>query len=147
MTYVTTAPVALFLVTFVAWYAAHQVADHWLQTDHQAAAKGDASWSGRRACLGHVGTYTLAQAVTLYATAGWLGLHVSFPAALAGLAVSAGTHYFADRRTPLRKLAKWSPARRFFELKDHGLNGAYLLDQSWHIAWIFIGSLVVAGGW
>lgn len=142
----TATRVALFTVVFVAWLAAHYVADHWFQSDHQAAAKGDASWTGRIACLSHVGVYALAQAVTLYGAAAWLGLHLPAGWTAAGLGVSAATHYFADRRRPLRAVAQAMPCRNFYDVNTGGLSGAYLLDQSWHIAWIFVGALVVAGG-
>lgn len=145
MTDTTITRVALFVVSFAAMQAAHYVADHWLQTDHQAAAKGDANWRGRWACASHVGVYVFAQAVALYAAAGWLGLHLAPGWTAAGLGVSAVTHYVADRRWPLRWLAERSAPARFFHVKGGGINGAYLLDQSWHLGWIFVAALVVAG--
>lgn len=63
----------------------------------------------------------------------------------AGLAVSAFTHYFADRREPLRKVAEATGHAPFYRMNTGGLNGAYLMDQSWHYAWIFVAALVIAG--
>jgi hypothetical protein len=137
--------VAAFLVAFAAMYAAHMVADHWVQTQHQADEKGKAGWHGRWNCAKHVATYTLTQAVAFLAAAWWLDLPVRPGWLVTGLLVSAVTHYFADRRTPLRKLAERIGSGKFYRLADFGLNGAYLLDQSWHVGWIFIAALVVAG--
>lgn len=136
---------AVFLVAFAALYAAHMVADHWIQTQHQADAKGEAGWYGRWNCVKHVSTYTLTQAVAFLAATWWLDLPVRPGWLVAGLLVSAVTHYFADRRQPLRKLAERIGSGTFYRLADCGLNGAYLLDQSWHIGWIFAAALVVAG--
>lgn len=145
---------AVFAAVFAALYAAHQVADHWIQTDHQAAMKGAPSWAGRLACAAHVGTYTLTALVALVAVALSTGLPLSPARVAAGLAVSAVTHYFADRRTPLRRLAKLTGAGQFFGFgtprPDHDDKpclgtGAYALDQSWHIGWLFIAALIVAG--
>jgi hypothetical protein len=92
-----------FAATFTALYAAHQVADHWIQTDHHATEKGAAGWRGRLACMTHVATYTATGAVFLGALAWRCGLDLPPGHLAAGLAVSAVTHYFADRRTPLRR--------------------------------------------
>jgi hypothetical protein len=32
----------------------------------------------------------------------------------------------------------------FYRLNTAGINGAYLLDQSWHIGWLFIAALIIA---
>lgn len=60
-----------FAVVAPALLVAHTVADHWIQTDHQATNKGRAGWPGRAACLAHVAGYT---AVTALAVLGvwWL---------------------------------------------------------------------------
>ncbi len=145
MTDATATRVALFLIAFVSWLAAHYVADHWLQSDDQAAHKGDAGWKGHLACSLHVGTYVLVQAFAVYAAAWKLGLVLPPVATLAGLVVSGVTHYIADRRAPLRAIAKRMTCAGFVDVKGGGINGAYLLDQSWHIGWIFVAALVAAG--
>jgi hypothetical protein len=130
-----------FAACFAALYAAHMVADHWVQTNAQATTKGAPGWPGRRACAAHVASYTLTALVALLALVWRTGL-VLHPASVAcGLTVSAVTHYVIDRRTPLRRLAMAMgvPADWF----DHG-GGAYALDQSWHIGWLFISALVMA---
>lgn len=144
-----------FTVVFIALLVGHEVGDHWTQTKDQANGKGEAGWPGRLHCAAHVATYTATQLVAIAAV--WLFLDVPVsPAGLAaGLAVSAVTHYIADRRTPLRRIAAWiSPTKlAFYELgtpragRDDNPSlgtGAYVLDQSWHKAWLFVSALVVA---
>jgi hypothetical protein len=130
---------------FAALYAAHQFADHWVQTQHQADTKGHAGWRGRIACASHVATYTGTQLLAVLALVWRCGLHLAPAALVAGLAVSAITHYVADRRTPLRAIADTVGAGRFYRVNAGGVNGAYLLDQSWHIAWLFVAALVIGG--
>ena len=149
----TTATAATFAAVFAALYAAHQVADHWVQTQHQADTKGDPGPAGRVACAAHVASYTATAfgALGLLALATGIDLH---PAPVAvGLAVSALTHYVADRRTPLRRLAELTGSARFHALgvprpgRDDNPSlgtGAYALDQSWHYAWLFIAALIIA---
>lgn len=138
---------------FAALYAAHQVADHWVQTQHQADCKGRAGWAGRLACAAHVATYTLTAVVALAALATATGWTPDLGQTAAGLAVSALTHYLADRRTPLRKLAVLCGSARFYALgaprpgRDDNPSlgtGAYALDQSWHVGWLFVAALIVA---
>jgi Protein of unknown function (DUF3307) len=138
---------------FAALFAAHSVADHWVQTGHQAAAKGAPGWSGRRACAAHVATYTVTGVVALGALAGATAWRPRAGAVVAGLAVSAVTHYVADRREPLRRIAAAVGRDRLYQLgtprpgnDDNPLGtGAYALDQSWHIGWLFISALIIGG--
>jgi hypothetical protein len=97
-----------------ALYAAHHVGDYWIQTDHQSRLKG--APHGARACLAHVGTYTATQAAFVAATVAVTGAHVTLPAVGAGLAVSAVTHYLADRREHgiMLRLARLLPGRERF---------------------------------
>jgi hypothetical protein len=129
---------------FIALYAAHQVADHWVQTEYQAATKGRPGWTGRIACVAHVATYTATAVLALLAAHNVAGLPLSPLRTAIGLLVSAVTHYIADRRTPLRRIAGWAGHREFYALgaprQGHDDNpslgtGAYALDQSWHIGW------------
>jgi hypothetical protein len=137
----------LFAVVFAAYAAGHQVGDYWVQTNGQAAGKGGPGWAGRRACAAHVATYTLTLAACL--ALAWWRLHLPLhPApATAGLAVSAASHYFADRRTPLRRLAGLIPGKLGFWQAGDGLaSGAAHLDQAWHWWWLFAAALITAGG-
>ena len=148
----TTSP-ARFAATFAALYAAHQVADHWVQTQHQADTKGRPGWRARLACAAHVGTYTATAAAALYAVNRRTGMGLTPGRAAAALALSAVTHYAADRRTPLRRLAELTGFARFYALgaprPGHDDNpsigtGAYALDQSFHVGCLAAAALIAA---
>jgi len=133
--------VATFAAAFAALYAAHQVGDHWVQTQHQADTKGRPGWAGRIACATHVSTYTAVATVALVVAHLAAGVPLSFGRVFAGLAISAVSHYAVDRRVALCRVAGWlgkSPA-----WLDHG-GGMYALDQSWHVGWLFVAALVIA---
>ncbi|MFG2903946.1 hypothetical protein ACGF13_02585 [Kitasatospora sp. NPDC048286] len=136
----TSVRAARFAVAAVLFRAAGDVADHWIQTDHQATTKGhhdhngQSSAAGRRACAAHVATYTATQAAALLAGSRLLGVRLRPGPVAAALALSAVTHYIADRREPLRRLADATGKGAFVRLTDHGMNGAYTLDQAWHHA-------------
>jgi hypothetical protein len=143
---------ATFAAVFVAVFVAHQVADHWIQTQRQADCKGLPGWPGRIACACHVFTYTAVALFALAALRWTLELDLSPGRVFVGLAVSAVTHYIADRRTPLERLAALFGADRFYALgaprpgRDDNptLGGAYALDQSFHYAWLFVAALIIA---
>jgi hypothetical protein len=148
----STPAAATFAALFAALYAAHTVADHWVQTQHQADAKGRPGWPGRLACLAHVTTYSLTALAAVALVAWRLGLDLAPGHLAAGLTVSAVTHYLADRRTPLRRLAELTGSGRFYALgtprpgRDDNPSigtGAYALDQSWHIGWLLVAALVM----
>lgn len=141
-----------FAATYAALTAAHEVADHWVQRDKEAVAKGRPDADGARACAIHVATYTATQAVALAAVQRATGMRLSWKRAAAGLAVSAATHYVADRqgghwrdeqpRGIVRLAAKTGHAG--WLQRDPG--AGYLMDQAWHKGWIFVAALVAAGG-
>lgn len=144
---------AAFAAVFVALFVAHQVADHWIQTQHQADCKGRPGWPGRIACAAHVATYTLTALVALAALALSTDLDASPGKVAAGLAISAVTHYIADRRTPLKRLADLTGSAKFYALgipragRDDNPSlgtGSYALDQSFHYLFLFIAALVIA---
>ncbi len=137
----TTTHVATFAAVFAALFAAHQVADHWIQTQHQADTKGQPGHTGRIACTAHVTTYTATAFGFLGMLAVTLGVDLRPGPVAAGLAISAITHYIADRRTPLRSMA--DKLGKNAGWLDHG-GGMYAMDQSWHYGWLFIAALVVA---
>jgi hypothetical protein len=128
-----------FATVFVALFVAHQVADHWVQTDHQAQSKGGDGWHARAACAAHVVTYTATAAIALAVTVYVTGIELSPARAALGLAVSAVTHYVADRRTPLRRMAATFGKGAYW---DRG--GAYPLDQSFHYLWLWVAALICA---
>jgi hypothetical protein len=145
--------VSVFAVTFIALYVGHHVGDYWVQTDAQAAHKGDAGPRGRGACISHVSTYVFTQAVVLGLACMALGTMVQLVAFWVALLVSGLTHYAADRREHglMFKLARRIPGKaKFLELgKDSGSlgTGAWALDQSWHLFFgVFVPALIL-GAW
>lgn len=129
-----------FAVVSPALFGAHYIADYWLQTQRQADMKGTPGWAGRIACASHVTVYTITSLVALYAAASASDLQLHWPAVAAGLAVSAVTHYIADRRTPLRWLAdRMGKSSEWMD--NHG--GLAHLDQAWHIGWLLAAALTM----
>jgi hypothetical protein len=131
---------------FALLYAAHTIGDHWVQRDSEACTKGQPDNAGRRACATHVASLTATQAVFL--TAGALASRERLDprhVALA-LAVNAASHYWADRRHPLKKLAEKTGKSAFVNLGDPKAapcgTGAYALDQSWHIGWLAVAAAI-----
>lgn len=140
------APVAL---------AAHHVADYIVQTHNQACAKGRPGRDGQLACLRHVASYTATQLVAVTGAAAVSGLRLRPAAVLAGVAVSAATHYWADRREPLRRLAEATGRGEFYRLgaPREGCDdnptlgtGAHAIDQAWHKGWLLVASALMAAG-
>ncbi|SCL21360.1 Protein of unknown function [Micromonospora nigra] len=149
----TGAHAATFAAVFATLYVAHQVADHWVQTQRQADCKGQPGWAGRIACAAHVATYTLTALITLATMVLATGLRLDPWGVGVGLTVSAVSHYVADRRTPLQRIAAALGSARFYALgaprpgRDDNPSlgtGAYALDQSWHIGWLFVAALFCA---
>lgn len=105
-----------FAVVGVGLLIAHQVADHWVQTGRQARDKSLPGWPGRLACARHVATYTACTAVTVGVLWVVFGLPISGWGFLAGQVVSAGSHYWADRRFTLARLAAWVGHGEFYRL-------------------------------
>lgn len=135
--------------------AAHTVADHWVQTGHQAATKGQPTRQGAVACAAHVASYTAVTALFVGVVWALFGLRITPSAFVAGQAVSAFTHYWADRRYPLAWLARVTRRAAFYRLgtpragRDDNPSlgtGAYALDQSFHWFWLFVAAIVTAVG-
>jgi hypothetical protein len=142
---------AVFAAVFVALYAAHQVADHWIQTQHQADHKGDPGVRGWLANLAHVASYTATAALALLAASWRLDLDLDPTRVAIALTVSAVTHAWADRRHTLRWLADLTGSGPFYRLgapragRDDNPSigtGSYALDQSWHVLWLFVAALI-----
>ncbi|QLJ01518.1 DUF3307 domain-containing protein [Streptomyces sp. NEAU-sy36] len=143
---------ATFAAVFVALYVAHSVGDHWVQTSHQSLTKGRPGWVGRLADARHVATLTLTKLTVLLVAAWVLGLRLSVLGVVAGLTLDAITHWWADRRTTLARLAEVLGLGGFYRLgapragHDDNPNlgtGAYALDQSFHHLWLLIAALVI----
>jgi len=151
------AALSRFLLVSAALTAMHEVGDHWVQTDRQACTKGAPGWPGRLACAAHVATYTATGALAVTAASRRLRVPMSGGWLAAGLALNAASHYVADRRTPLRQLARLTGRAGYLQhatvvrrpdgaAQDTGPGtGLFHLDQSWHYGWIFVSALLAAG--
>ncbi|GCD36048.1 hypothetical protein OEIGOIKO_03801 [Streptomyces chrestomyceticus JCM 4735] len=144
---------AVFAAVFAALYVAHSVGDHWVQTSRQSAHKGRPGWAGRLADARHVATLTATKAAVLLPVAWLLDLRLSVPGLVAGLAVDAASHWWADRRTTLAWLARVIGIADFYRLgapragrddNPHIGTGAYALDQSFHHLWLLVAALIIA---
>lgn len=148
--------VATFAAVFAALYAAHSFGDHWYgQTHRQALGKGARTRQGRLHCLGHVLLLAAHKAVALAAVCAVTGLRLPLAAVAVGLLVDGVSHYWADRRFTLQALAGRTGKGDFYQLGQprpgrddapHLGTGAYALDQSWHVAWLFVAALIIAAG-
>lgn len=144
---------ARFAAVYAVLTAAHEVGDYWVQRDAEAVAKGRHGHEGRAACARHVASYTATQGVALLAADRVLKLGLDWRRASVGLAVSAVTHYVADRSagrwreegqaTALVRLARRTGHSGWLE-RDPGAGP--LLDQAWHRGWIAVAASVAAGG-
>lgn len=161
-----TARAVRFTTAYALLRTAADLADHWVQSDYCAQVKGatdqapvtfkderttvetiHGTTDGIKACAWHCCTYTATQALALILGSRALGLRLNPVATTVGLAFSGLTHYAADRRVPnglLERLAKATGKKRFYRLADHGMNGAYCLDQAWHHAFETVAALIIA---
>ncbi|MEC3995042.1 hypothetical protein VSR01_16475 [Actinacidiphila sp. DG2A-62] len=94
---VTLAAAVRFAAAYAALTAAHEAGDYLVQRDTDAKQKGDPGPQGAAACARHVASYAATQALALWAADRYLGLGLDRRRAFAGLALSAATHYVADR--------------------------------------------------
>lgn len=150
---------ATFAAVFIVLYVAHSVGDHWVQTSHQAAYKGAEGWVGRLADARHVATLTATKGIVLAPVVWLLDLDLTYLGLLLGFGVDAVTHWWADRRTTLARLAELTGKAEFYALGTgahpahpvtarggpaaHLGTGAYALDQSWHHAWLLVAALLI----
>lgn len=128
-----------FAALFVVLFVAHHVGDYWVQVDWQAIGKTLPTWRGRLACASHVATYTGTLLLALLGASWRLGMPLGVGQTALGLAVSAVTHYAADRRVLFRRLALAT---------GHGAGwvdsgGLAFLDQSWHMTWLGVAAIVM----
>ncbi|WP_405425581.1 hypothetical protein [Streptomyces erythrochromogenes] len=153
MTSTTTDAAARFAAVYALLTAAHEAGDYWVQQDADAGAKGRHGHEGRTACLRHVASYTATQALALGVAGHYLGLRITGRRAAAALAVSAVTHYVADRcaghwretdddAPTLVRFAHRSGKTQWLQ-RDPGAGP--LLDQAWHRSWIAAAAVVAAG--
>ncbi|MDJ1131224.1 hypothetical protein [Streptomyces iconiensis] len=147
-----TSTAARFAAAYAALTAAHEVGDYWVQQDKDAVAKGKPGPEGRAACVRHTVTYTATQAAALAAANRTLGLGIGWRSAAAGLALSAATHYAADRcanrwhetgpDAPLLVRAAHRAGHAAWLQRDPGAGP--LTDQAWHKGWVAIAAAIAA---
>lgn len=145
-----TSPAARTGLAGVILRAAGSVGDMWVQTEHQSSVKGayddepviDRDAEGRalatygtrdgvRACALHATTYALTQGAALYAANRATGAGMK-PGRIAAAVVFSGvTHYAADRRRPLKRLATALNKGGFYACLAP-VCGPFELDQSYH---------------
>lgn len=140
---------------FAALYAAHQVADHHVQSDREACTKGLPGREGRLACARHVASYTATAGIALAAAHLATGVRPRYGRIAAGLALSAVSHYVIDRREPLKRFAELAGNGGLYALgvtrngrqdPNGPGTGPYVLDQSAHVGFLFVAALIISGG-
>ncbi|CAM5291181.1 hypothetical protein GCM10010329_81530 [Streptomyces spiroverticillatus] len=107
---------AVFAAVFVALYVGHSVGNHWVQSSCQAADKGLPGWQGRAACARHVLGLTVTKALVLAPVVLVLDLAVGAAGLAVGFGADALSHYWADRRTTLARLARRCGKGEFLSL-------------------------------
>lgn len=138
---------ATLAAAYAGLHAGHDVGDHVAQTDKQAAGKATKGVEGWRALAGHVASYTACQAVGLALTAAAGARYRPSRVAL-GLAFSAGTHAFIDRRWPVTALLKATGSPEFARpdrWREVGLHGPYLADQALHTGCLLVAATIIGG--
>lgn len=142
-----------FAAVAVGLLIAHQVGDFWAQTHVQAMTKGQRNNAGRLACARHVASYTTITAAAVLALWGAFQLDITWTGFVLGQLLSAVTHYWADRRFTLARLAGLLGKTPFYVLgapragRDDNPTlgtGAYALDQSWHWGWLGVAAFLTA---
>jgi len=142
-----------FAALAAASYPAHLLADHPFQTSACAMTKGEPGRAGRVACARHTATVVAFQAAAVVFVAVVAGLSLDPLAVAAGLALTAWSHYWIDRRFTAAGLWEAIGRTPFAQLgtprADRDDNpslgsGAYRMDQDWHILWIALTCLVMA---
>lgn len=131
-------PLAFAVILPTLW-AAHNVGDHVVQTDHQAMNKA-ISWG---AMAGHVGGYQVIQALAVESVLTLTGLRGSVWRRVAGMVVSAGTHAFLDRRWPVKKILEKTGSPGFAQQRTP-VFGMYQADQALHHGCLLISALIMA---
>jgi hypothetical protein len=133
----------VFAVAMATLIAAHQLADHIVQTDTDANGKAGPGWHGWRHLLVHVGTYHATALVMLAVTAAALDVPLTTPGMVAGLGFSAVTHAILDRRWPVRWILQHTGSAAFAD-RMTPICGIYLADQALHYGCLWVAALFIA---
>ena len=133
----------VFVVALVVLLVAHQIGDHVVQTDHQAARKAGTGTAAVRAMAGHLIGYHVVAAVLIVSTFALLGLPLTIGGMLAGLGFSALTHAVLDRRVVVRALLRALGSPQFAE-STSPVCGLYAADQALHHLALLVSALLIA---
>jgi Protein of unknown function (DUF3307) len=133
----------VFAVALVILLVAHQIGDHVVQSDRQAAGKAGAGADAVWAMVGHLAGYHAVAAVLLVGAFAVLGLPLTVAGTVAGLGFSVLTHAVLDRRTPVRSLLRALGAPRFAETTTP-VCGVYAADQALHQLALLVSALLIA---
>lgn len=133
----------VFAVAMATLVAAHQLADHIVQTDTDANAKAAPGLNGWCHLLIHVGTYHITALVMLVVTAVALDVPLTVAGMVAGLGFSAVTHAILDRRWPVRWILQHTGSAAFAD-RMSPICGMYLADQALHYGCLWIAALFIA---
>ncbi|MEU4623095.1 DUF3307 domain-containing protein [Actinoplanes sp. NPDC023801] len=143
MTTIALTTALTFAVMAVTLHAAHQVGDHIIQTDDNAAGKVGPGRSGWQHVLMHVTTYHLTASVMITITILFLDLPVTGLGLATGLGFSFITHAVIDRRWLVRWLLDNTGSAAFAD-RQTPICGMYLADQSLHYCCLWVASLLIA---
>lgn len=145
-------PAVRFAVASAVLLATHEVADHVVQRDADAVAKGHRGPAGAAACGRHVASYVTVQAAALWTANLCLGLRLNPRRTAAALAVSGLTHYAIDRNAG--HWADAGPARPLLVRAAHRAGKAgwltrdphapYLYDQALHKGFLALAAAIAA---
>lgn len=156
----TTAATLTALIAFCFGLAGHYVGDHWVQTSAQACDKaldrpGCNVLAALLACARHVLGWSTTVSMCIAGACLWLGLPMRPGWFAAGMLLNAVSHFAADLRTPLIWLARRLGRGGYLDhvqvhrgktVEKTGPGTAlFHLDQSWHILWLGVAALVMAG--
>jgi hypothetical protein len=133
----------VFAVAMATLVAAHQLADHIVQTDNDAKDKAAPGLNGWRHLLCHVGTYHATALVMLLITAVALHMPLTVTGMAAGLGFSAITHALLDRRWPVRWILQHTGSAAFAD-RMSPICGMYLADQALHYGCLWVAALLIA---
>lgn len=144
---------ARFAALYAALTAAHEVGDYWAQQDSDAVAKGRPGREGIAACARHVAGYTAVQALAVCAADRAFRLGLTPHRTAAALALSAVTHYAADRgaghwNNPGRDapaVVRLAHATGHSQWLTRDPGAGPHMDQAWHRGWIALAAALAAG--
>lgn len=126
-------------------WVAHQVADHVIQTDQMSYRKMGAALGDWTLAILHAASH-IALSVPMLALIDHLqGTPTNWAGTAVGMALIGLSHLYIDRRHPVQWVMKHTGSSDF--AKGEGpVYGPYHVDQTLHIAMLWIGALPITFG-